>query len=114
MVTDASSFFFVAFAGMRLIERIGGIWALWNNSPQIVSVGDPANLDRPTSLQVVRTSCTFASSCGCVVVGFDFSSIDNSLNSQCFVDFAGFKCMDLQSLFDPSTFDLTAQQFRPG
>ena len=79
---------------MRLIERIGGVWALWNNSPQIVSVGDQANLDRPTSLQVVRTICTFESSCGSVVVGFDFSSIDDRLNSQNFVDFSGIKCTD--------------------
>ncbi len=80
---------------MRLIERIGGVWALWNNSPQIVSVGNQANLDRPTSLQVVGTICTFESSCGSVVVvGFDFSSIDDGLNSQNFVDSEGIKCID--------------------
>ena len=55
MITDVAFYFVMAAAGIGLIERMFGISAIWHNSPQIVSVGDEANLDRPTMPQVFGT-----------------------------------------------------------
>ena len=55
MIADVAFCFDVATAGMELIERMFGMCAIWHNSPQIVSVGDEANLDGPTIPQVIGT-----------------------------------------------------------
>ena len=55
MIADVAFCFDMAMAGMGLIDGNFGTFAMWHNSPQIVSVGDEANLDRPTMPQVFGT-----------------------------------------------------------